>query len=133
MIVSGVVIDGLKELRRDLRRAADATPKEATAAVREAGMPVLRRAQQLAPRREGTLAGSGRLRTSGTRGFIEFRAPYAGGAEWGRKGKWKGFTRKWGYTPRYGHKALAEKEDEVARIIMRRLEDIVTAHGWFRG
>lgn len=129
---AGIEIVNLREFRRDLRRAIDARPRELARAIREAGKPALAEARRRAPRRSGRLAASLRIQTRGTSGSIVSRAPYGAGAEWGRRGRWRGFTRNWGSPPRYAWPAIEAKQEEIAEIIFRELRAIVTAHGWFR-
>lgn len=128
----GVEIDGLKEFRRELRRAEQASPRDLTKAIRAAGKPPLERARALTPVRSGDLRAGWRVRASGSTGSLANVEPYAGGVVWGKRGKWKGF-RKYGGTPRFAGQAIDDTADEIQEIITRNLEEILTAYGWFRG
>ncbi len=124
-----VEIIGLAEFRRDLKRAGLGT-KDATAAMKKAGAPVLAKAAAYAPRGKGTLAGSGKISAVGTKGRVIFKPVYAPGAEFGVHGRWVGFE-KWGSTPRFGYRALAETSDQVFQIVTAELNDVLTVYGWF--
>jgi hypothetical protein len=124
-----VEIVGLAEFRRDLKRAGLGT-KDATAAMKKAGAPVLARAAAYAPKASGALAGSGKISAAGTRGRVVFKPVYAPGAEFGAHGRWVGFER-WGSPPRFGYRALAESSEDVFNIVTTELNDILTVLGWF--
>lgn len=123
-------IIGLAEFRRDLRRAGLGT-KLATVAMKAAGAPVLAKAQALAPKASGALAGSGKIMAGGTKGRVVFKAAYAPGAEFGRYRHWSGFDR-WGQPPRFGYKALGDEADNVGRILTESFVDVFSAYGWFQ-
>ena len=125
-----VEIVGLAEFRRDLKRAGLGT-KDATRAMRRAGAPVLAKAAALAPKATGALAASGKISAAGTKGRVIFRPVYAPGAEFGAHGRWSGFDR-WGATPRFGYRALADEAENVFRIVTEELQDVLTAYDWFQ-
>ena len=132
-----VEIVGLAEFRRDLKRAGLGT-KDATAAMKKAGAPVLAKAAAYAPKgsgeggdtHPGQLAGSGKISAAGTKGRVVFKPFYAPGAEFGVHGRWQGFD-KWGSVPRFGYRALGESADQVFQIVTTELDDVLTAYGWF--
>jgi hypothetical protein len=115
--------------RADLKKAMGST-KEATDAMKAAGVPVLAKAKPYAPKASGALAGSGKILAGGNKGRVVFKQVYAPGAEFGAHGRWKGFE-KWGATPRFGWRALDESADEIFRIVTDGLLPIMTAYGWF--
>ena len=124
-----VEIVGLAEFRRDLKQAGLGT-KDATAAMKKAGAPVLAKAAGYAPKASGALAGSGRISAAGPKGRVIFKPVYAPGAEFGAHGRWTGFE-KWGSPPRFGYRALGEESENVFNIVTAELHDILTAYDWF--
>lgn len=127
---STVRIENLAAFRADLRRALGQHPRLLTAGLKRGGIPVLNRTRARSPRRTGRLTAGYRISVSGTRGQIVSSTPYAGGAEWGRRGKWRGFVR-YGFAPRIAGRALEESTDELERALFDELEAVVTAYGWF--
>lgn len=127
-----VEIENLRAFQRDLRAAADASPRELTAALKKAGDPVVKRAAQLSPRLTGALAGSYKAQVRGTTGSIQSGVPYGAGAEWGTKGKWSGFTKYGPPGSRFAGLAVDDAAEEIAEIIAKELQDIVELHGWAR-
>ena len=146
MTEPGIVIENLAKFRRDLKAAADASPRELSAALREAGKPVLERVKQVAAvgrppadKHPGLLRSSYRIRVRSTSAFLMSTAPYGTGAEWGLHGKWKGFrkypafgTGRSAGRGRFAWRALVEKQDEIVEIMNERLQEIITIHGWAR-
>jgi hypothetical protein len=132
MTTSGIVVENLAAFRSDLRAALGAAPRELSAAIKAAGVPVQSRASSLAPQRTGRLAASYRISVRGSTGSVTSSAPYGGGAEWGRRGKWSGFTRYGAPGERFAGKAVADKEDEIARILDEGLREIIEIRGWAR-
>ena len=142
----GIEIENLAAFRRDLKAAADASPRELSAALREAGKPVLERVKQVAAvgrppkdKHPGLLRGSYRIRVRTTSAFLASTAPYGAGAEWGLHGNWKGFRKYPAYGTgraagrgRFAWRAVVEKEDEIFEVMTKRLQDIITIHGWAR-
>jgi hypothetical protein len=124
-----VEIVGLAEFRRDLKRAGLGT-KDATAAMKKAGAPVLAKAAGYAPKDKGTMAAGGRISAAGTKGRVIFKAVQAPGAEFGAHGRWVGFE-KWGSPPRFGYRALAEESENVFNIVTAELHDVLTVLDWF--
>lgn len=125
-----IVVDGLNEFRAALRVAIGKAPRALTAALKRGGEPILAEARAQAPRLTGALAGSLRASVRGTNADIVSRVPYAGGAEWGRYGKWSGFS---GAPPRFVWPAVESQADLAMNVIAEGLRDVLTAHGWFRG
>jgi hypothetical protein len=137
MAAGTLYIANYAAFRADLKKAMGST-KEATAAMKKAGVPVLAKAQAYAPKgsadrgdkHPGQLAGSGRILAGGNKGRVVFRQIYAPGAEFGAHGRWVGFE-KWGQPPRFGYRALNDSADEVLRIVTEELLPVMTAYGWF--
>jgi hypothetical protein len=125
----GVQVEGLREMQRDIRRSVAAYPRVISQAVREAGAPVQREATSITVRKTGRLAGGWRVTASGSRGTLTNRVPYAGGAVWGKQGKWKGFQR-YGDAPRFGPEAIERASPEIMRILAENLQVILTFYGW---
>lgn len=129
-----VQIENLAAFRRDLKAAKDSSPRELAKGIKAAGVPVVDRAKQLAgaASRTGAHAGGFRAATSGARGNIVNRVRYAGGAEWGSRGKWAGFNRYGARGSRFASRALDEKAEDVGRIILEELKRVIELMGWAR-
>lgn len=125
----GVQVEGLKELRRNIKRAIAGTPTEITQAIKEAGVPARASVAQETARRSGRLAGGWHVSAAGATGSVTNRIPYAGGAVWGRRGKWRGF-QQYGQPPRFGPPGIERAAPEIQAILSRHLETIVTFYGW---
>lgn len=131
MTVSKIEVVGLKEFRAALRAVGKEATKELSKGIRKAGDPLVAAASRDAPRVSGALAGGYKVAVRTTTGSIVSKVPYAGGAEWGTRGKWRGFFR-YGSTPRFAGKALVDNADEVQDTLTRELENIITIYGWAR-
>jgi hypothetical protein len=140
--VAGVRVKGLRELRRDLKASRAALPRQLTVALRKVGIPVAAEAASYAPvgRRKadthkGMLRGGYRVSVRAARGAIVNRAPFAAGAEWGMRGKWKGFRRYPAPAPggrgRFAWRAVWEEREAITNGIADALKDVLTAQGWF--
>ena len=127
-----IVVQGIRELQMDLRRSLGAYPREVTRALKNAGQPVLERASASMPHVSGRLAGSLGISVRGATASITSRAPYAGGAEWGRFGKWSGFDR-YGSPPRFVFPAVEASAERLAEDVARELRNVLSAYGWFQG
>lgn len=132
-----VKIVNLPQFRAAIRASISGTTRELSAAIREAGRPVLERARQVAAKRTGRLAGSYYIKATTTQGSIMSRVAYGAGAEWGLHGKWSGFRRYPAFGTgaaagrgRFAWRALVERGEEVRDLMYERLEDIVRIHGW---
>ncbi len=82
-MADAVRIEGLAELRRDLRRMQPDARKEVTRALREGAVVVAAASGPLAKRRTGRLAQSFRPGASGNSAFVRSRLPYAAVQEFG--------------------------------------------------
>jgi hypothetical protein len=136
-----VRISGLRELRAELRAAADATPRELTAALREGAKTVTERSNQLAPEKNGALKADGRPFATATRAGVRYRLPYAGVQEYAvtwtrrnRSGKGTNEVRytKLGPPPRFAHRAVEQEGPLLVEATFERLVAILRCHGWFR-
>jgi hypothetical protein len=129
-----VKIEGLKEFRKALKDAADANPRELTRALKEAGTILPPKIRVNAPRKTGALAASvGNVSATGTKGRVPVRAKYAAPVEFSKRGAAaQTLTSKYGSPPRYAYKAVEDSSEQVIERIYDGLEQIVTAHGWFK-
>jgi hypothetical protein len=129
-----VKIEGLKEFRKALKDSVDANPRELTKALKEAGSILPAKIRANAPHKTGALAGSvGNVSATGTKGRIPVRAKHAAPVEFSKRGAAaQTLTAKYGAPPRYAYKAVGDSADEVIERIYDGLEQIVTAHGWFK-
>lgn len=73
-----IEIEGLKELRAELRNAELASPRELTAALKEGADAVTGKAREFAPKRSGKMAGSLRSFSSATTAGVQSSHPGAG-------------------------------------------------------
>lgn len=78
-----IAVEGLADLRRDLRAINSDLPGELRGALRDAADVVAGQARREAPRRTGRLAASIRPGTSGARAMVRSPLPYAGPIHWG--------------------------------------------------
>lgn len=127
---NAVVIEGLTEFRAALRAAWGRYPVLLAVALKAAGEPFRMRSAELTARRTGRLASGYRISVAGTRGSLVSSVPYAGGAVWGRRGKWSGFSR-YGSPPRFAGPALDSSAAQIEELILVGLKDVVEAYGWF--
>ncbi len=124
-----VTVQGLSEFRAAVRKAAGAAPREIPLALKRAGVPIVAQAASNAPHRTGRLAAGYKVAVKGTTASIVSTVPYAGGAEWGQRGKWAGFE---GSPPRYVWPAVEAQEETVQLIIEHELLEIIGIYGWAR-
>lgn len=124
---SGIVVEGLAEFRAAVRASAVKMPVEFAKGLKAAGLPILAEIRATAPRRTGALAGSFTTAVRGARADIVSRVAYAGGSEWGVRGRWAGFP---GSPPRFVVPAVESKADEVGLILMNELREIFEIFGW---
>jgi hypothetical protein len=122
-----VTVTGLNEFRAAVRKAAGAAPREIPLALKRAGVPILAQAASNAPHRSGRLAAGYKVAVKGTTASIVSSVPYAGGAEWGSRGKWAGFE---GAPPRIVWPAVEAQEGSVELILENELRDIIGIYGW---
>lgn len=122
-----VRVQGINEFRAAVRKAAGAAPREIPLALKRAGVPILAQAAANAPHRSGRLAAGYKVAVKGTTASVVSVVPYAGGAEWGSRGKWAGFE---GAPPRYVWPAVEAQETNVQLIIENELREIIGIYGW---
>lgn len=122
----------LERFERDLVSAINAIDREMPSAMRKAGAPGLRAAVQLAPRRTGRLASSGRVVSDGRGGAIEFAAPYASLIENAQAGRFRNLTSRYGPPPRFAAKGVERAGSEMLEEGMKPLDRAFTVSGWFR-
>src|SRR5687768_14091777 len=112
-----VKVEGLAELRRDLRLLEPATAKEVQRVLRDAAGVIAREAALLAPRRTGALAESYRPYTRGNRAGVRSRLPYAAVHEYGGT-----------ISPR-GTDILIQRSEPVTRAVERQTDTVVRELG----
>ena len=129
MIGMGIRVEGLTEFRAAARSALGRAPSELTAGLKRAGAIPLREAAARAPHRTGALAAGYKTTVRATTGAITSSVPYAGGAEWGVRGKWAGFP---GSPPRYVWPAIESRQQEMMDAIYDELREVIEILGWAR-
>lgn len=112
-----VRVEGLRELRRDLRQLQPDAAKEIRTVLKGAAEIVAAAARADAPRKTGRLADSIRGTTAGDRGVVRSKLPYANVQHWGGT-----------IAPR-GTPIRIRATEFVAKNLERRAEHIVEAIG----
>ena len=128
-MADAVRIEGLADLRRDLRRADPEIRREVTRALRAGAVTVAAAAGPLAPRRSGTLASSFRPGSSGDTAFVRSRVPYAGVVEFGGTIRPKGTPIEIRPQPAVT-RALALREDSIVEKVGDALDGVFARAGW---
>lgn len=124
-----VRVDGLRELRRDLRKQQPDTLKQLRLAVKAAAEIVAVRARARAPQRSGRLAKSIRAGTSGDKGVVRSRLPYAGVHEFGGVIRPKGAPIQIRRSAMvYG--ALDSERDRVVEALADGIDRAARRNGW---
>jgi phage gpG-like protein len=108
-----VKVNGLAELRRDLRRLQPALATQLSRVLKEAASIVAADAASLAPRKTGALAASYRPYASGNRAGVRSRLPYAAVHEYGGT-----------ISPR-GADILIARSEPVSRAVARNTDAIM--------
>lgn len=129
-IAVAIEIKGLAEFRRDVRRAEAANPRLTTLALKAAAVPIIARARATMPSVSGDLQKGLKSSVRGTVGKIVSNVPYAGGSEWGMRGKWEGWVSRYGPKPRFVYPAVEASAPEVMEILDRELRDVIRIYGW---
>jgi len=120
---SFIRIEGLTDLRRDLKAIDKGLPRELNKATREAMAPVARRASTLAPKDSGQLASSLRPFSTAKRAGIRSRLPYAGPVHWGWAAR--------GIEPNpFAVRAAEDELDNVVDAIGDAIDDLARRHGF---
>lgn len=125
-----VEVDGLAQLRRDLKRIDKALPRQLTKALRETAKPVLADAKALVPVRTGALRRSLRIGTRrGTTVVIRSKEPGAGIVHYGGRHPLFGNRDRWFeqkpslFIAKAAAKNAARVERDLAEAVERLLRD----------
>jgi phage gpG-like protein len=126
---AAVRVDGLAQLRRDLRKMQPDTLKEVRGVLKHSAEIVAATARARAPRRTGRLAASIRATTAGNRAVVRSPLPYAAVHEFG------GTIRPRGAPIRIRRSemvtgALERNRDRIANALLDGLDDVARRHGW---
>ena len=129
-----VRIEGLKELRKDAKKAGKEANRALTNALKKGAESVPPAMRRFAPERKGALAaGIGKPTASGSRVTIAAKAGHSAIIEFAKKGRLGAtLTARYGAAPRFGYRALDDQADQVVEVTERELEPILTAYGWFK-
>ena len=124
-----VAVEGLAQLRTSLRAIDRDALKEVQSVTKRAAEIVAVQSRTNAPHKTGKLSASIKARTSGNKGIVGSKLPYAKVHEFGGTIAPKGapITIK---ASRYIDRALESKSDEVARELETGLDQVLTRHGW---
>lgn len=134
-----IEVENLRQFQRACKAADAEAARELRRAIKDAGAPIVTKAAQYAgaARRTGTLQAGYAVRAAGPVGKVVSRAPYGGGAEWGRLGKWAGFLRYPAGLPggkgRFAWRAVEAEQATIIEILNRRLTDVIHLAGFARG
>lgn len=122
-------VDGLTELRRRAKQTSKDAHKQVQQVTKRAAEIVAADARTLAPRRSGRLAASLKAGTSGSKGIVRSRLPYAKVHEWGGTIRPRGTEIKIKKSEYIG-KALDRKQAAVQRELERGFADVARRNGW---
>lgn len=128
-MAEAVRVQGLAELRRDLRQMQPAALKEMRVVIRGAAVLVAAGARANAPRRTGNLAGSYRAGTAGNTAFVRSRLPQAAVHEWGGRI----YPRGAEITIRRSapvSNALRATQEQIVEKLGDGIDAVATRHGW---
>lgn len=133
----GVQVEGLRELRRDLKAIDRKLPRDLNRGLKKAMGPVRAEAAALAPNRTGALARSLKVGTRGSAVLIRSRLPYARVAHWGGRHPLFGDRERWypqypkGTRPsRFVVRAAARNRDETERQLFATIERLMRDAGF---
>jgi phage gpG-like protein len=124
-----VRVDGLKELRKALKDAEDATPTVLRAALNEAAQVVVKVAKPRLPHRTGALANTLKVASSQTKAQVALgstRVPYAGWVDFGGK---RPHERPYKKSGRYVLPAYESQKDNITKLLQARLDKLVKDAG----
>lgn len=124
-----VRVEGLNDLRRDLRKLEPAAVKEIRVVLKDAAQIVAAAARADAPRRTGRLADSIRATTSGSKGVVRSPLPYANVQHWGGTIAPKGTQIRIKATE-FITKNLERHADRVVDAIGDGIERAAQKNGW---
>ena len=123
-----VRVENLDAIRRAFRSVDKGAVKEVQAVTKKAAEIVAVEARVRAPRLSGALAGSIKATTSGHKGIVRSRLPYAAVHEWGgRVGRNKSVYIKGRH---YTTGALEAKQGEVQRELADGFDDVLRRNGF---
>lgn len=128
-MADAVHIDGLADLRRDLRKMQPEARKEVTRALRAGAVVVAAAARPLAARRTGRLASGFRPGASGNTAFVRNPVPYAAVHEFGGTISPRGAPITIRPQPAVT-RALDLSADAVVEKVGDGLDSVVSRHGW---
>lgn len=128
----GITVENLADFRRALKASGTGAEKSLREGLRAAGVPVKAAAVRYAPHRTGLLEHGYAIRVSGASAFVGNKVPYAGGAEWGRMGKWSGFNKYPAPSGggRFAWKAVYDERDTIEDVLNDRLREVIGLQGW---
>ena len=129
MAGDAVRIEGLADLRKDLRQSSPDVRREVTKALKEGARVVAAAAVPFTARGTGKLAAGWRPGASGNNAFVRNRVPYAGVQEFGGRISPKGTPFVIRPHPA-GTRALEVKEDAIAEAVGDAVEGVFTRHGF---
>jgi phage gpG-like protein len=129
MSEDAVRIEGLAELRRDLRQSSPEVRRDVTRALKEGAKVVAVTAAPLTARQSGKLAGGWRPGAAGNSAFVRNRVPYAGVLEFGGRIAPKGtpFTIR---AHPAGTRALQLRENQIVEAVGDAVEGAFARHGF---
>jgi hypothetical protein len=128
-MADAVRVEGLADLRRDLKRLAPDVLPEIRGALKDAADLVASKARANAPRASGALAASIRSGTAGNAGVVRSRLPYAKVHEYG------GTIRPRGapitiHRAQFVGRALTSTEDRIVESLADSINAVASRHGW---
>jgi hypothetical protein len=127
-----VQVDGLRELRRDLKQIDRTLPRKLNAEIKRGAEPMRAEAARLAPKRTGRLAASLKVGTSGSRVRIYSRRSGASVVHWGGRHPLFGNRNRW-YTQQpnpFITRAVAHQAGRLERDIAHAVEALMRNAGF---
>jgi phage gpG-like protein len=124
-----IAVEGLSDLRRSLKATNKDALREVQKVVKRGAEIIAQDSRTLAPRRSGKLAASIRAGTSGSKGIVRSKLPYAKVHEWGGTIRPRGADIKIKKSEFVG-RALERKESAVRRELERGFADVARRNGW---
>lgn len=128
-MADAVHIEGLAELRRDLRKMQPAARREVTRAMKPAAELVRKTAVPFTARRSGDLAGGWRAGAAGNKAYVRNRLPYAGVVEFGGTIRPKGAPVVIRAHPA-ATRALELKQEQIVDLVADAIDNVAQRHGW---
>lgn len=124
-----VRVEGLNDLRKALRATDKAALREVQAVTKVAAEIVAVQARANAPRRSGALAGSIRATTSGNKGIVRSKLPYAKVQEYGGVIRPRGAAITIKRSAFVG-RALDAKQEAVQAALAAGFDAVARRNGW---